>query len=196
MTELGSGIQAAQDKLAALETEIGTLKTASTSDEGGLAAVEKSIEELRTALSAASGSGSDAGQAANKIEIEKLSGDLKALSDQMADVKPVDTSGLEGKLSGLEGKLSAIESELGALKEQQGQLATRTRSELGEAFAKLSGKMAGSEPFGAELDALVAEAPAVAGIDVLRPLAATGVVSPGELSDNSGHDRRRTGGNQ
>ncbi|MGI9464695.1 MAG: COG4223 family protein, partial [Aestuariivirgaceae bacterium] len=78
--------------------------------------------------------------------------------------------------------LGAVEKTVSALQERQSALATQTTSDLGQTFARLSGKLAGSEPFAAELDALANEAPAVPGIDVLRPLAATGVSSPGDLA--------------
>lgn len=210
---LSAGITAVEQKIAALETSIGS-QTGAGSDE--LAAVQKSVAELRTALSSASGQDSGAGQAANKLEIDKLSAGLAEIGDRVgkaegaiAEAKPADVSGLEGKIaelgerigkaegaiaeakptdvSGLEGKLAGLETELATLKAEQSQLATQTRSELGEAFAKLSGKVATSDPFEAELDALVTEAPAAPGIDVLRPLALTGVTSIGELADALGN---------
>ncbi|NNE24161.1 MAG: hypothetical protein HKN11_16280 [Rhizobiales bacterium] len=177
---LGAGVSAVEQEIAALEASAGSSAGAS-SDE--LAAVKTSVAELRAALSSASGQGNDAGQAANKIEIDKLSGQLAGIGDRIgkaetavAAIKPVD-------ISGLESKITKLETELSALKARQNQLATQTRSELGEAFAKLAGAVAGSGPFGAELDALAAEAPAVRGIEVLRRLATTGVTSTGELAD-------------
>ena len=177
---LGTGISAVEQKIAALEASAGSSAGAS-SDE--LAAVKTSVAELRAALSSASGQQNGAGQAANKIEIDKLSSQLAGIGDRIgkaetavAAIKPADTSGLESKLA-------ELETELSSLKARQNQLATQTRSELGEAFAKLAGAVAGSGSFGAELDALAAEAPAVRGIEVLRKLATTGVTSTGELAD-------------
>ncbi len=172
-------VASAEQKLAALEAASSGAAAVSPED---LAAVEKSVADVRAALTAASGEDSAAGQAANKAEIDKLSGVVAAIGERIGkaetaigNVKPVDTSGLESKLT-------ALEAELGGLKAQQDQLATQTRSELGEAFARLSGKVAGSGPFMNELDALVAEAPAAPGIDKLRGLASSGVASLGDLA--------------
>jgi hypothetical protein len=142
--------------------------------------VEKSIEELRSALSSATGQESGAGQAANKLAIEQLAADLKSLDQRIAEAAAAATAPAD--TSALDTRLNALQAEIGALKTQQNELATRTRSALGEAYARLAGKAAGSAPFGNELDALVAEAPAIAGVDTLRALAADGVASTGELA--------------
>lgn len=177
---LGAGLTAAEEKIAGLAETAGQVKGASPEE---LAAVKNSVAELRAALSSASGQESGAGQAANKIEIDKLSSELAGIGERIGKAETAVAAIKPADLSGIEGKLGEIETELSSLKAQQSQLATQTRSELGEAFAKLSGAVAGSGPFGAELDALAAEAPAVRGIEVLRRMATTGVTSTGELAD-------------
>ncbi len=185
LAEVTRSLGAVREKMTALEADSATRQTAG---EQSLAAVQKTVEELRAALSAAavSGEGGTAGQAANRIELEKLAAKVNGVSERIAKAEkalkkaaaPIDPA----VISALQGKLATIEQTIGALEESQSALATQTSSNLGQAFAKLSSKLASSDPFGAELDALAIEAPAVPGIDVLRLMSTTGVMSHGDLA--------------
>ena len=185
LSELTQSAAALGDRLSKLETSLAALQTAGSDN---LASVEKSIEELRTALTAAaaSGEGGSAGQAQNKLLIDELTQKLTGLNTRVAEaegaLQSAPASVDPAAVSALQTKLAAVEQSFQALQKRQEQLATQTSSDLGQAYAQLSSRLASSDPFAAELDALVSEAPAVPGLEVLRNFATNGVTSRSDLA--------------
>ena len=97
-------------------------------------------------------------------------------------VQSVGNAADQATVAVLQDKLTGLEQALADVKAQQEQLATQGASLLGQAFAKLTNRVAGNAPFVEALDALTAEAPDVPGVEVLRPLASTGIATPADLA--------------
>lgn len=139
---------------------------------------------------------------ASAAATDKLAADLAALSERVdglaaAAVDPAALSGLQAAVSDLKGRLTANETAVaalaaareaadGGLKTLAGRVeAVEGRLDAGPkggeiaalslAAVGLSAKVAAGLPFVTELDLAAAAAPDLAGLDRLRPLAATGV---------------------
>jgi hypothetical protein len=157
-------------------------------EQAGAARAEKmqaALDDLTATIKSAGddGTGGAAGQAANTMKIEELQGSLDAVSGKLTAIEGKVEAGSGSEVEALKAQMQAVSQTLEAMKAQQDARATQTVSALGQSFGQLSAAVAGSAPFEAQLDALVATAPTLPGIADLRDMAKSGVPSSAALAD-------------
>jgi hypothetical protein len=193
---IDGNLKAATEKLSRQIAEAAR-KTAANSElikatNSKILSLEKSVSDIRTALTKAAKAGGDTASAATALKFGELSNKLAAVEQAVAEVKagkPLDSSkaveGLKTQLADLQAAFAQsqaqtekITSQLQTALAEVARKATTAKAnpaaELARAFTVLRAKVSSGSPFVDELDQFAARLPQATQIDVLRPLAKTG----------------------
>lgn len=176
-----AGLAALQTEIGSLRTELDTLKNAGGGDAAAVAGLNSSLDQVKADIAALQ-SAVQAGGAGDAAAVGALDEKVRAVEAAVAQLAQAPGGATDEELAAVGGKVAAVEQAVATLTAKVDAQAAQPKIALAISAAALKSALDRGSPFGAELETFAAIAPNAPEVEPLRKFSEAGVMTKTDIA--------------